>query len=63
MLHYFAIALIIIGVGCFAFVPVLGASLFIVGVVIETVGYLVWGAADFWHGRRAKEAPAKKERS
>ena len=39
MLHYFAIALIVVGVGCFMFVPVLGASLFIAGIIIETVGY------------------------
>ena len=63
MLHYFAIALIVIGIGCFAFVPILGASLLIVGVAIETVGYFVWGAAEFWNRRRAKDASTNNERS
>jgi hypothetical protein len=63
MLHYFAIALIVAGIACFFLIPFLGASLFIVGVAIETVGYFVWGAADFWNRQREKEEPAKNERS
>jgi len=59
MLHYLAVALIVIAALCFAAVPVLGASLFVVGVLIEIVGYLVWGA-NFWNRRRKKEAAAKQ---
>ena len=46
MLHKLAIALILLAVLCFAAVPVLGASLFVVGVGIETVGYLVWAKSN-----------------
>ena len=59
MLHYFAIALILTAVLCFLAVPILGACLFIVGIAIETLGYLVWGA-DFWNRQRKKEASAKQ---
>lgn len=62
MLHKLAIALILLAVLCFAAVPVLGASLFVVGVGIETVGYLVWGVA-FWSGRRPKEPSVSNEGS
>jgi hypothetical protein len=61
MLHKLAIALIVIAALCFAFVPVLGASLFLIGLLIETLGYVVWGA-DFWKRQRAKEASANNER-
>lgn len=61
MLHYLAIALIVVAALCFAAVPILGASLFVVGVAIETVGYFVWGA-DFWNRRRKGEASASNER-
>jgi hypothetical protein len=62
MLHYLAIALLVIAVLCFVAVPILGASLFLIGVAIETVGYIVWGA-DFWNRQREKEASANSERS
>jgi len=61
VLHYFAVALIIVAALCFVAVPVLGTSLFVVGVLIETIGYLVWGA-DFWTRQRAKQAPANNKR-
>jgi hypothetical protein len=60
MLHYFAVALIIVAVLCFLAVPVLGASLFVIGILIETIGYVVWGA-DFWNRQRAKQASANNE--
>jgi len=62
MLHKLAIALIIAAALCFAFVPILGGSLFVVGLVIEGVGYLVWGR-DFWNRQRAKETSVSNERS
>ena len=62
MLHYLAVALILIALLCFLASPVLGMSLFVVGIVIETIGYIVWGA-DFWRRQRKGEASANSERS
>jgi len=61
MLHYSAVALIIVAALCFAAVPVLGTGLFVVGLLIEIIGYLVWGA-DFWNRQRAKQAPSNNGR-
>ena len=60
MLHKLAIALIFIAVLSFAAEPALGISLFLIGIAIETIGYLVWGAA-FWSGRKRKEPTVNDE--
>ena len=60
MLHKIAVALLLIAVGCYALHPILGAALFAVGLCIETIGWLVWGA-DFWRKRKSSPQLAENE--
>jgi hypothetical protein len=62
MLHKLAIALILGAGVCFLLVPVLGVALIVVGLAIETLGYLVWGA-QFWRGRKPSQVTTENDRS
>ena len=61
VLHWIGVGFILAAVGCFLLVPVLGTTLIIVGLGIETIGYFIWGA-EFCTGSKPS-APSSKSSS
>jgi hypothetical protein len=62
MLHKVAIASILGAIVCFLLVPILGVALIVVGLAIETFGYIVWGS-QFWRSSKSNQATTENERS